>query len=177
MQTRGFNGWSYADVAEAIGIRKASLHHHFPTKAALGAALVARYRRGFAAALAGIEAGSDDGYVRLERYTELYGSVLRRRRMCLCGMLAADAATLAAPMRAMIAAFFAENEAWLARALEGGRRAGALRFAGAAAAQAEFVIGSLEGAMLLARGTGSARRFDAAARQLLAGLRAPARRR
>ena len=40
MQTRGYNGFSYADVAGEIGITKASLHHHFSTKAALGAAVL-----------------------------------------------------------------------------------------------------------------------------------------
>jgi TetR/AcrR family transcriptional repressor of nem operon len=168
VQTRGFNGFSYADVSEAVGIRKASLHHHFATKADLGAALVARYRRGFEEALRSIEEGSDDARVRLERYVELYGSVLRRRRMCLCGMLAADVATLPAAMRAGVASFFGETEGWLARVLEDGRRSGSIRFEGTAASMAAFFVSSLEGAMLLARGGGGTKLFDAVARHLLA---------
>jgi TetR/AcrR family transcriptional regulator, transcriptional repressor for nem operon len=170
VQTRGWNAWSYADVSLALGIRKASLHHHYSTKAELGEALVARYRQAFLASLHAIEAGSADPLRRLERYARLYGSVLRSRRMCLCGMLAADVATLPAGMRASVARFFAENEAWLTRVLEEGRRTGGLGFAGPAAATADFLIASLEGAMLLARGRGRAGVFDAAARRLLAGL-------
>ena len=40
VQLRGYNAFSYADVAKAVGIRKASLHYHFATKGDLGLALV-----------------------------------------------------------------------------------------------------------------------------------------
>ena len=55
-QTRGFNGFSYADIAAEIGITKASLHYHFPSKADLGRALVRRYTERFMDALDAIEA-------------------------------------------------------------------------------------------------------------------------
>src|SRR5262245_51938554 len=90
VQTRGFNAFSYADVAKALGIRKASLHHHYATKSALGLALLERYRSSFGAALHRIEHGSGDALAQLTGYVTLYGSVLRRGRMCMCGMLAAD---------------------------------------------------------------------------------------
>ena len=38
MMMRGYNGFSFADVAEAVSIRKASVHHHFPAKADLAVA-------------------------------------------------------------------------------------------------------------------------------------------
>ena len=172
VQTRGFNAFSYADVSQALGIRKASLHHHFSTKAQLGLALLARYRLGFGDALRSIDAGASGGGERLARYVELYASVLRRNRMCMCGMLAADVATLPRPMRESVACFFAENEAWLARTLERGRKGGELCFEGAPASMAEFFVSSLEGAMLLARGSGKPEHFEAVAGHLLAGVRA-----
>ena len=171
VQVRGFNAFSYADIAKALGIQKASLHHHFATKADLGLALVARYRRDFLGALASIESEADDPLERLARYGELYGSVLRRRRMCLCGMLAADVATLPKPMRESVSGFFAENELWLTRILERGRAAGALEFDGSATSMAAFFISSLEGAMLMARGSGNVAHFDAVVRRLLADVR------
>src|SRR6187402_101702 len=82
VQTRGFNAFSYADIARAVGVRKASLHHHFATKADLGVALLDRYRSTFLGALHAIELEYDAAPVRLERYTGLYGSVLRKGRMC-----------------------------------------------------------------------------------------------
>ncbi len=42
---RGFSAFSYADIAEAVQIRKASIHHHFPTKAALVVAVLERHRK------------------------------------------------------------------------------------------------------------------------------------
>ena len=184
VQTRGFNSFSYADVAKALGIRKASLHHHYATKAELGMALLLRYRRAFVEALRRIEARTADASGRLQGYVTLYGTVLRRGRMCMCGMLAADVATLPRGMRESVASFFVENEAWLARVLEQGRTAGQIRFTGSAFALADVFVSSLEGAMLMARGSGKAVAFDAVAGHLLAGVgvgpsarrdRAPAR--
>ncbi len=168
VQTRGFNAFSYADVAAELGVRKASLHHHFATKADLGQAVVARYRGEFLASLAAIERATGRSIERLESYVALYGAVLRRKRMCLCGMLAADVATLPKPLRESVAEFFTENEAWLARVLDEGRRRGELRFEGSVESLAAFFVGTLEGAMLVARGSGHREDFDAAGRRLLA---------
>lgn len=171
VQSRGFNAFSYADVALAVGIQKASLHYHFATKADLGRALVGRYRLDFLESLRAIEADTEDAKERLQRYAGLYGAVLRRRRMCLCGMLASDVATLPKAMRESIAEFFAENQAWLARVLEQGGKRGEIRFEGSAVSMAAFFVSSLEGAMLVARGTGVLERFDEVAQRLVASVR------
>jgi TetR/AcrR family transcriptional regulator, transcriptional repressor for nem operon len=173
VQTRGYNAFSYADIARAVGIRKASLHHHFATKADLGVALVARYRSVFLGALDSIESGYEDAPKRLEQYTGLYGNVLRRGRMCMCGMLAADVATLPKAMRTSIADFFAENEDWLARVLAEGRKRGQIDFDGTPDSMAAFFVSSLEGAMLIARGSGNLQPFDDVVRRLLARVRPP----
>jgi len=171
VQTRGFNAFSYADIARAMGIRKASLHHHYPTKADLGLALVSRYRGAFLGALENIEARGDATPHIIESYTGLYGSVLRRGRMCMCGMLAADVSTLPKPMRESIAGFFAENEKWLTRVLTEGTRRREISFEGTPASMASFFVSSLEGAMLVARGSNNPELFDAAVRQLMSRIR------
>jgi TetR/AcrR family transcriptional repressor of nem operon len=168
VQTRGFNAFSYADVSKAVGIRKASLHHHYPTKADLGLALVDRYRQAFMGALNKIETTSETTGRRLAHYTDLYGSVLRKGRMCMCGMLAADVATLPRPMRESIAEFFDQNERWLTRVLAEGRKRGEIEFLGTPASMASFFVSSLEGAMLVARASGTQESFDEAVRHLLA---------
>src|ERR1700676_2907376 len=81
-QTRGFNGFSYADIAAELGMTKASLHYHFAAKADLGCALIVGYGRRFEAALA--EIASANLQVTLCRYVQLYEDVLVRDRMCLC---------------------------------------------------------------------------------------------
>ena len=170
VQVRGFNGFSYADVAAELHVTKASLHYHFATKAELGRALIERYAERFARALAKIEARPADASVMLQAYAEIYGNVLRRKRMCLCGMLAAEYRTLPKPMQDSVIRFFDLNHAWLARVLERGRDDGTLRFSGPAEQVAEMIVGALEGAMLVSRPYGDLTRFEAAANHLLASL-------
>jgi TetR/AcrR family transcriptional repressor of nem operon len=169
-QTRGFNGFSYADVAEKLLCTKASLHYHFPSKAELGRALIERYHRVFEQALEAIDGRTNEAGEKLRRYVALYDSVMRNDRMCLCGMFAAEYATLPAPMRDELRLFFDANEKWLAAVLEDGRRAGELAFRGPAKQRARSVLGALEGAMLVARAYGDGRRFQSAAKQVLTDL-------
>ncbi len=171
VQTRGYNGFSYADISSELRIRNASVHYHFPSKTDLGRRLVARYRENFMAALARLDREHPDAGKRLRAYTALWTKVLRDRdRMCLCGMMAADLATLPKSVRAEIRRFFDENEAWLVRVLREGREAGALRLAGSPEVEARLVTTGLEGGMLVARSYGEVRRFEEIADRLLAGL-------
>jgi TetR/AcrR family transcriptional repressor of nem operon len=174
VQLRGFNGFSYADVASELGITKASLHYHFPGKAELGEALIRRYAERFGQALDAIDTQCDEAHARLTAYAEVYASVVHEQRMCLCGMLAADYETLPPAMRDAVVRFFDDNEAWLERNLERGRAAGALSYPGSARDQAQLIISALEGAMLVARPYGNSERFQAAADRLLATLNAGA---
>jgi TetR/AcrR family transcriptional regulator, transcriptional repressor for nem operon len=170
VQTRGFNGFSYADIAEALGVTKASLHYHFPSKADLGQRLIERYEAGFLDTLSGIDKAQHGAAQKLRRYAAIYADVLRANRMCLCGMLASDYATLPKPMRERVRHFFDENEGWLARVLDEGRKAGQLTFKGTPVELARMIVASLEGAMMLARSYGEPPRFDAAAERVIAEL-------
>jgi TetR/AcrR family transcriptional repressor of nem operon len=170
VQMRGFNGFSYADVAAKLDITKAALHYHFAGKAELGEALIARYAARFADALAVVDAKVADAPSKLDAYAGLYLDVLRNRRMCLCGMLAAEYQTLPRPMQDTVVRFFNDNEAWLKVVLEQGQRDGSLQFAGSSSDAARMIVSSLEGAMLVARPYGDIARFQAAASHLLAGL-------
>ena len=116
-------------MAADLGITKASLHYHFPGKAELGEALITRYSERFAGALARIDE-RPVARERLEGYVEIYADVLRGRRMCLCGMLAAEYETLPAPMAEAIIRFFDANQTWLTGVLEAGRADGSLSFDG-----------------------------------------------
>jgi TetR/AcrR family transcriptional repressor of nem operon len=170
VQLRGFNGFSYADIAGELGLTTAGLHYHFPSKAALGEALIRRYAARFGEALAAIDADRADAREKLDAYAALYADVLRGRRMCLCGMLAAEFQTLPKPMRTAVVLFFDENEAWLAGVLEEGRAEGTFRFPGSATDAAQAILSGLEGAMLVARPYGDVGRFQTAAGALLAGI-------
>jgi TetR/AcrR family transcriptional repressor of nem operon len=170
VQTRGFNGFSYADIASALTLTKASLHYHFPTKAELGTRLIERYEAGFLKALEEIDRTTPDARDKLRRYAKIYADVLRNNRMCLCGMLAAEYATLPKPMKEEMRHFFDENERWLVVVLEAGRASGSLRFTGSALDVARALVGSLEGAMMIARSYGEVARLETVADRLIAEL-------
>jgi TetR/AcrR family transcriptional repressor of nem operon len=170
VQVRGFNAFSYADVAAQLKITKAALHYHFAGKAELGEALIARYAQRFGLALTAIDANGGPAPAKLSRYADLYLQVLRRQRMCLCGVLAAEYQTLPNAMRDAVIGFFDDNETWVQAVLEQGRDEGTLQFAGSARDTARMIVGGLEGAMLVARPYGDTERFQAAAENLLSSL-------
>ncbi len=166
VQVRGFNGFSYADIAAAVGVTKASLHYHFPSKAELGRRLIERYGEVFAGALQAIDASGASASARLTAYVDIYAGVLADERMCLCGMLAAEYATLPAPMQESLQTFFRANEDWLTGLLTEGQAAGDFRIQGEPREVANALTGGLEGAMLVARAQGGSARFLASARLL-----------
>ena len=170
VRVRGFNAFSYADVAAELGITKASLHYHFSGKGELGQALVGRYSQRFVRALHEIDTETEDAPAKLAAYAGLYADALQGNGMCLCGMLAADYQTLPEPMRDSVLAFFDENETWLARVLEQGRTDDTLAFERPARDTARMIISTLEGGMLVARPYGEVSRFQDTATALLAGL-------
>jgi len=169
-QTRGFNGFSYADIATELGLTRASLHYHFPSKADLGRALIIRYADRFSAALAEIDGREENELAKVTRFIRLYEQVLVRDRMCLCGMFAAEIETLPEPMRAELRRFFDVGEAWLTDVFRTGGAARRLRFEGAAGEAAQSLTATLQGAMLLARAYGDSARFAKATERLLAKL-------
>jgi TetR/AcrR family transcriptional repressor of nem operon len=169
IQSQGYSGFSYADIAAAIGIRKASIHHHFPTKDDLAIALMVRYREVFADVLAAIARDHATASARLVAYQRVFSNVLRDdHRLCMCGMLAADLGALPTDVRDEVRAFFDDNERWLAKVLQQGRLRGETCFAGSAKTRARVVLSAFEGAMLVARAYGDVARFTGVTRHVLA---------
>jgi TetR/AcrR family transcriptional repressor of nem operon len=170
VQLRGFNNFSYGDVARELGITTASLHYHFPGKAELGQTLISRYTQRFLAALDQIDDDLGDAQTKLEAYTGLYADVLRDHRMCMCGILAAEYQTLPEPMRDAVVRFFDENQRWLTGVLRQGQTDHTLNITGSTDEIAQSIISTLEGAMLVARPYDDLAIFDSTARRLLASL-------
>ncbi len=141
VETRGYDGFSYADVAEAVGIRKASIHHHFATKGDLAVALVDRFRSDCRAALAEIDRREARPDRRLDAYVRLFEATLADgRRMCLCGMLAAGQVTLPAAARGALAHALRDHEAWLTGVLRDGQTSGCFRADAAPKEQARALL-------------------------------------
>jgi TetR/AcrR family transcriptional regulator, transcriptional repressor for nem operon len=169
-QTRGFNGFSYADIAAELGVTKAALHYHFASKSELGRALVDRYTVRFAEALEGIDDEVEDPRAKISSYARLYLAVLRADRMCLCGMLAAEYDTLPTEIQSSLTTFFQDNERWLEKTLARGRDSGTLRLRGEPIDIARLIIGALEGTLLLSRPYSDLSRFEASVSHLVGSL-------
>lgn len=174
VQSVGYNGFSYADIAEELGITTASIHYHFPTKADLGVRLIERYAERFLAALCEIKAGNLCTLEQLKSYAALYEGVIANDRLCLCGMMASEFETLDEPMRQRLTDFFQRNEEWVADLLKRGKAQGMLAYPGEDERRAaNAIISMLEGAMLVARAHGGVASFRATKDVMLAALSRP----
>ena len=170
-QTRGFKGFSFRDLAAAIGVKSASIHYHFPSKADLGVALVRRYREGFEDSLREAEARGAAVPGRLKAFVEIFRASLDEDRLCLCGMLGAERDSLPPDVAAEVRDFFIFCEDWLATQMKQGRQDGCLDFTGAPQVPALQLLALLEGGLLVARSLGDPARFDKATACFLRGLK------
>ena len=170
VQTRGSNGFSYSHVAPGLSVTSASLHHHFPSKAELGEALIARCTEHFLRELGAIEDGVADAPGRLAACAGPYADVLRGERMRMCGIFAADYQTLPDLMCVAVRRFFDENEVWLEHVPALGREQGTLAFRCDARGIACSILSGLEGAILIARPYGDLEPFRSDAGRVLKGV-------
>ncbi|WP_018681737.1 TetR/AcrR family transcriptional regulator [Actinokineospora enzanensis] len=170
VRTRGYAAFSYADLAEAVGIRKASVHHHFATKEQLGVELVTRYTERFQARLADIDRLAADPVDALRRYAALYRDGLSDGEACLCGVIAAEIAAVPPAIAAGVTEFFRVNREWLSTLLENGERSGTLCPQGNPDDHAAVLLATLEGAVLIARAHADPSTFDHVATTAIAVL-------
>ncbi|MEO7065532.1 MAG: TetR/AcrR family transcriptional regulator [Rhodanobacter sp.] len=153
IQQRGYGGFSFDDVAQVVGIRKPSVHYHFPTKADLVTALVRRYTEQFESALAAIDIARPDPLARLKAYVRLSAATYGQDgRLCVCGMLGAEADALPVDVTDAVAEFFQLNLVWLTAAFRDAQHSGQVASPQRATALAELMLSTLEGAMVVGRG-------------------------
>lgn len=151
-RTRGYNGFSFRDIAAAVGIKSASVHYHFPTKADLGAAIVSRYSDRFFDRLGDPANPKTSAGALLDSYVAAFRHALvRDRQMCLCGMFGAEIASLPEDIAAEVKRFFQRNIEWLEVVLSRLDADGSL---------APFILAVLEGALIVARSLGRPKLFD-----------------
>jgi len=152
VQEVGYNGFSFEHIAQEVGMRKASIHHHFASKADLGVAVVQSYTHAFEGALQGILSSAPSAPQRLTAYADLFEATFaNQQHLCVCGMLSAEANSLDAAVKAQVQHFFQSNMTWLTYVVQEGMDSGAIQKGNDAAAVAQTCLSMLEGAMLVGR--------------------------
>ena len=170
VQRIGANAMSYQHISEAVGIRKASIHHHFPKKEDLLEALIQRYSGQFFAWLDGIARANVAAPVKLQRYIALFEATLREGkhdRACPIGMLGAELASLGTASAALVQRFRKKNEDFLTEVLQQGLKDSQFKFSGDPGATAALIFALLEGEVLIARGAAGVKDFSRVAKQML----------
>lgn len=160
---RGYDGFSYADLARDVGIRKASIHHHFPTKADLALDLIERYATAFADALADIKDTSSNAAEQLRAYHALYRQALADgTQVCLCVAFSTGRDRLSAPVLAELNQFHASSIAWLTDTFAAAKADRSVDAVGDPDAEARATLALMEGAQLLARSAVDIKQFELA---------------
>jgi TetR/AcrR family transcriptional repressor of nem operon len=171
-RARGFDGFSYADLAIAVGIRKASIHHHFPTKADLALALIERYSVRFFALLDQIAVAERTGGARLTAYIAAARHALDSgNKLCLCIAFCTSRDGLSADVVAQLNLFHATVSAWLGDVFAAGKADASIAAVTDPAIEAHACLAQVEGAHLVARAARDIVLFDAAVAGLLARVR------
>jgi len=173
----GYNGFSYSDVSAAIGIRKASIHHHFPTKAELVAALVDRYRKQTDAGLASLRDHVSNPAERLQAYLDYWQTCIRDASLpfCVCAMLAGEMQMLPEEVATRVRGHFQNLARWLTAVLQAGAEQGRLRLDNRPEEEAQILMASVHGAMLSARAFNDPGLFGAIVNPQMTRLLAPDR--
>jgi TetR/AcrR family transcriptional repressor of nem operon len=149
----GYNGFSYADIADVVGIRKASIHHHFPSKVDLAAVLARRYRESAENGIRNLEHSIADPLEQLRAYVQYWTTCIADASapFCVCALLASELPALPDEVAQEVRAFFRFLSGWMTGVLERGVQQGAISLHHAPRVEAEAFLATVHGAMLSAR--------------------------
>lgn len=168
---RGYDGFSYADIAEEVGIRKASIHYHYPAKSDLGLAIIQRYREGLREQLDGITAGGRNAGAKLHAYLKFYRAAMTEgNTVCLCVAFAISRDNLADPILVELDQFHDDSIKWLSAIYVEAIDDRSVVGVGNPEQEAASTLALVEGAQLIARSSKNMKRFDAAVKQLKARI-------
>jgi TetR/AcrR family transcriptional repressor of nem operon len=168
----GYSGFSYADIAQRIGIAKPSIHHHFPTKAQLVLKVVQRYREQIRVALEHGARTVTDPALQLAGYAGYWEACIAdgSASFCVCAMLASERRTLPDEVKAEVAGHFKTLTGWLGDVLGRGAASGQFTLQQPVAVEAQCFMALIHGAMLSARALDDSAAFQVVAQAGVARL-------
>ncbi len=143
-QTKGFNGFSYIDLSNEVGVKTSSIHYHFKAKADLALALVERVHVAHTATLGDMDASISSPEKRLAAMVDAFEGYAKDDKYCLCGMLSAELHSVSPAVRRRLQTYFADLRSWVAKQL---REMGFKDIRN----RSLCFVSALEGSLLLAR--------------------------
>jgi TetR/AcrR family transcriptional regulator, transcriptional repressor for nem operon len=156
-QAHGYSGLNFRDLADEVGIKAASIYHHFPSKADLGAAVARRYWENTVADLDSMLAETSDPVRSLHQYPDIFRKSLEAdNRMCLCSFMSAEYDDLPEAVKKEVQTFADVNVAWLSKVLS----AAAVVNSGESEQRARAIFAAVAGAQLMARSRSDISLFD-----------------
>jgi TetR/AcrR family transcriptional repressor of nem operon len=157
-QLHGYSGLNFRDLARDVGIKSASIHYYFPSKADLGAAVARRYWEDTAAALDAMSANAEGPVRNLQAYPDVFRqSLANENRLCLCSFMAAEYDDLPEAVKTEVQTFADVNIAWLSKVLV----AAGVVLAEESKARARAIFAAVAGAQLIARSRSDISLYDA----------------
>ncbi len=161
-QAHGYSGLNFRDLAATVGIKSASIHYHFPTKADLGAAVAERYWQDTVAVLEDLLEQTADPLESLRQYPSIFRrSLENENRLCMCSYMAAEYDDLPEPVKAQVQTFADVNIAWLSKTLTAAEVVSAEH----SDQRARSIYAAIAGAQLVARSRADIALYD----ELVAG--------
>jgi TetR/AcrR family transcriptional regulator, transcriptional repressor for nem operon len=168
----GYNSFSYADISDRVRISKASIHHHFPSKAELVQTIVRLHRDAAQKGLAALSQQLADPLAELRAYADRWSACILdgSTPFCICGMLAAELPTIPENVAGEVQGFFRDLTDWLTSVLKRGAAEGQFALQGTAAQEAKTFMAIVYGAMLTARASGDPKTFRSIVQPAIARL-------
>lgn len=172
MIERGYSAFSYADIADAVQIKKPSIHHHFPTKSGLAVTVLKKHREKTIEGTEQLDRQIEDPRKRLHAYVQYWEGCIRDRTVpfCVAALMAAELPSLPEEVQAEVRLHFRALGEWLERTLKAGVKAGVIKLQDSAGTEAQTLMAVVHGAMLSARATGNCDVFKLVTRAALKRL-------
>ena len=156
LQEKGFNGFSYAHIAKKLDVKNAAIHYHFPSKEALVAEVIQRYRDRFKLWINNSRVKNLSPQEKLDWFFSIYTNTRADNgKVCLAGSLETEFNSLPDSIREQTQALTHELLTWLQATLQEGREAGVFHFSGDPADKAALILSSLQGGLQMARALGT----------------------
>ncbi len=167
VQRVGLNAMSYKHISDAVGIRKPSIHHHFPKKADLVDALLERCHISYGGEYLGIVEESGSAPEKLRKLAKVFEEGLQKQQLCLVGMISSDLNTLQDNSRGILEETIRKTVDIFFIAFKQGRDEGSLVFKGTVRDTSHAFLSFLIGAQITARAYGGVDAFRTATEAII----------